>query len=114
MSVSRRLLKAATIGTIGLGTFASLRANEYDIGSIGIVRLGRAAVTVFLIGNHYQKHLYKANVTKGSPEYENLKSEAHKFGAEKLLELCCANKGVYIKVNSFYSFSFIIFFNSQY
>lgn len=102
--LSRRLLKTAAIGTIGLGTFASLRANEYDIGSIGIVRLGRAAVTVFLIGNYYQKHLYKANVVKGSSEYEILKSEAHKFGAQKLLELCCANKGVYIKVNRIFFF----------
>ncbi|XP_043476924.1 aarF domain-containing kinase 1 [Leptopilina heterotoma] len=98
MLLSRRLFKAAAIGTIGLGTFASLRANEYDIGSIGIVRLGRAAVTVFVIGNYYQKHLYKAKVLKGTEEYETLKSEAHKFGAQKLLELCCANKGVYIKV----------------
>ncbi|XP_033228067.1 aarF domain-containing protein kinase 1-like [Belonocnema kinseyi] len=101
MLISRRLLKTIAVGTVGLGTLASLRANEYDVGAIGIVRLGRAAVTVFQIGNHYQKHLYKANVPRGSPEYEALKSEAHKFGAQQLLELCCANKGVYIKVKIF-------------
>lgn len=94
----RRLLKAAAIGTIGLGTLASLRANEYNIGAIGIVRLSRAAFTVLEIGHHYKKELYNNNLDRTSAEYLQLKSNVHKFGAQKLLELCCANKGVYIKV----------------
>ncbi|XP_014477628.1 PREDICTED: uncharacterized aarF domain-containing protein kinase 1 isoform X1 [Dinoponera quadriceps] len=98
MFTSRRLFKAAAIGTVGLGTLASLRANEYDVGSIGIVRLGRAAITVFDIGRYYQKKLYRSKLDKLSAEYLQLKSDAHKYGAQKLLELCCANKGVYIKV----------------
>ncbi|XP_025158864.1 uncharacterized aarF domain-containing protein kinase 1 isoform X2 [Harpegnathos saltator] len=98
MFISRRLLKTVAIGTLGLGTLASLRANEYDIGAIGIVRLGRAAITVFEIGRHYQKELYNSKLDKVSAEYLQLKSNAHKYGAQKLLELCCANKGVYIKV----------------
>ncbi|XP_015439695.1 PREDICTED: uncharacterized aarF domain-containing protein kinase 1 [Dufourea novaeangliae] len=98
MFKSKRLLKTAAVGIIGFGTLASLRANEYDLGSIGIVRLGRAAATVFVIGRHYKNELYTSNLNKGSPEYESLKSKVHKYGAERLLELCCANKGVYIKV----------------
>ncbi|KAK2583727.1 hypothetical protein KPH14_009645 [Odynerus spinipes] len=94
----RRLLKSVTISAIGLGTWASLKANEYDIGSIGIVRLGRAAVTVFIIGNHYKNELYSSGLESASPEYVELKSRVHKYGAERLLELCCDNKGVYIKV----------------
>lgn len=98
MFTSRRLLKVIAIGTVGLGTLASLRVNEYDVGSIGIVRLGRAAVTVFEIGRYYQKELHSKELGKLSMEYLQLKSDAHKYGAQKLLELCCANKGVYIKV----------------
>lgn len=98
MFTSRRLFKAVVVGTVGLGTLASLRANEYDIGSIGIVRLGRAAVTVFNIGRHYKKELYSNKLDKSSAEYLQLKSNVHKYAAQKLLELCCANKGVYIKV----------------
>lgn len=98
MFTSRRLLKATAVGTIGLGTLASLRANEYDVGAIGIVRLGRAAATVFVIGSHYKKELYNSKLDKTSAEYLQLKSNVHKYGAQKLLEMCCANKGVYIKV----------------
>ncbi|KAK9306059.1 hypothetical protein QLX08_003121 [Tetragonisca angustula] len=98
MFISKKLLKGAALGIIGLGTLASLRANEYDLGSIGIVRLGRAAVTVFIIGRHYKNKLYDSNLTPNTQEYLDLKSEVHKYGAQKLLELCCANKGVYIKV----------------
>ncbi|XP_066587316.1 aarF domain-containing kinase 1-like [Prorops nasuta] len=98
MLLSRNILKTTTIGVLGLGTLASLRANDYDIGSIGIVRLGRAAITVFIIGSHYRNTLYKSNLDKTSSEYLELKSKVHTFGAEKLLNLCCTNKGVYIKV----------------
>lgn len=53
---------------------------------------------VFDIGTHYKTRLYSGKLNKESPEYAQLKSEVHLHGAEKLLELCCANKGVYIKV----------------
>ena len=98
MFISRRTVKIVGATAVGLGTFASLRANEYDIGSIGIVRLCRAGAAVFVIGSHYNQHLYSNGLDKKSKEYQIRKSEAHTFGAQKLLELCCANKGVYIKV----------------
>ncbi|KAJ8668117.1 hypothetical protein QAD02_009780 [Eretmocerus hayati] len=96
--LSKKTLKIITIATAGFGTFASLRANEYDIGAIGIVRLVRAASTVFVISSHYKKNLYDTNLDRDSKEYLEKKSEAHTFGAQRLLELCCSNKGVYIKV----------------
>lgn len=98
MLKSRKYLKLAVVGAAGVGTLMSLRANEYDVGSIGIVRLGRAAIAVFRISSNYQKALYSGKVDRKSPEYAEVKSKAHAYGAEKLLELCCANKGVYIKV----------------
>ncbi|XP_043274045.1 aarF domain-containing kinase 1 [Venturia canescens] len=98
MLKSQKFLKLGAAGAVGVGTFMSLRANEYDVGSIGIVRLGRAAIAVTLIGAYYKKMLYSSNVEKNTKEYAKVKSDAHSYGAEKLLELCCANKGVYIKV----------------
>nr|CAD7458716.1 unnamed protein product [Timema tahoe] len=65
---ARRLLKYGAVTGALLGTALSLKANQYSLDSIGVVRLGRAATTV------------------------------HKTAAEKLLALCCTNRGVYIKV----------------
>lgn len=76
-------MKYAVVGAVGIGTLASWRKNAYDIGSIGIVRLSRAAVAVFIIGSHYKKALYNGEITKSSPEYAEVKSKAHTFGAKK-------------------------------
>ncbi|RZB39466.1 putative aarF domain-containing protein kinase 1 [Asbolus verrucosus] len=92
------LLKYTVLGTAALGTAASLHGNQYQLDSIGIVRLTRAAVTVFQIGVIYKRDLYGKRLDKSSEEYKNLKSVCHKRSAEKLLDLCCTNKGVYIKV----------------
>lgn len=94
----RRIFKYALLGGAAVGTFASLQANQYQINSIGIVRLSRAAITVFKIGVIYRTELYNTNYDKKSEEYQQVKSRCHKRSAEKLLDLCCTNKGVYIKV----------------
>ncbi|XP_064212499.1 aarF domain-containing kinase 1 isoform X2 [Tribolium castaneum] len=93
-----RLLKYSLIGSAAIGTAVSLHGNQYQLNSIGIVRLSRAAVTVFQIGVIYKKDLYGKGLDKNSQEYKELKSICHKRSAEKLLELCCTNKGTYIKV----------------
>lgn len=94
----RRLVKYGLVGGAATGTLLSLRANDYQINSIGIVRLGRAAVTVFNIGLIYNRQLYSKSLVRGTKEYKKVKSQCHKIAAGKLLELCCINKGVYIKV----------------
>jgi aarF domain-containing kinase len=43
---SAQLLKYGIVTGVTLGTLASLKANQYNFDSIGVVRLGRAAVTV--------------------------------------------------------------------
>ncbi|CAH1173873.1 unnamed protein product [Phaedon cochleariae] len=93
-SVMKYSLAAGLIG----GTALSLRGNQYQLDSIGIVRLSRAASTVFQIGIIYKIDLYGQHLDKKSIEYTELKSVCHKRAAEKLLKLCCTNKGVYIKV----------------
>lgn len=94
----KRIIKYGVVGSVGLGTVLSLHSNNYDINSIGVVRLGRAALTVFDISLNYQRNLYSHKLDKASQEYADLKSICHKQAAEKLLNLCCTNKGVYIKV----------------
>jgi aarF domain-containing kinase len=43
---ARRLLKYGIVAGVTVGTLASLKANQYNFDSVGIVRLGRAAATV--------------------------------------------------------------------
>lgn len=94
----RRVLKYSIVCGGSIGTALSLRANDYDLNSVGIVRLSRAAITVYDIGRTYKKNLYAQDWDKNSDEYKTLKSKTHARAAEKLLELICTNKGVYIKV----------------
>ncbi|XP_075226609.1 aarF domain containing kinase 1 isoform X2 [Lycorma delicatula] len=97
----KRIFKIGFV-TTAFGTAAiSLKSNDYNLDSIGIFRFGRAALTVFDITLHYQKNLYSKKaqlLDHSSTEYQQLRSEVHKYSAERLLELCRTNKGVYIKV----------------
>lgn len=94
----RRVLKYSVLGTAVVGTAASLHANDYNLNSIGVVRLGRAALTVYDIGLTYKRKLYYREWDKESTEYKLTRTKVHLMGAEKLLQLICTNKGVYIKV----------------
>lgn len=98
VSKLRPFIKYSWVAGAAGGTILSLRGNQYQWDSIGIVRLSRAAVTVFKVGAIYKTELYGQQLDKKSIEYKELKSKCHKKSAEKLLELCCTNKGVYIKV----------------
>ncbi|XP_066157451.1 aarF domain-containing kinase 1-like isoform X1 [Euwallacea fornicatus] len=92
------IVKYTLIGGALGSTAFSLQRNQFEWNSIGIVRFSRAALTVFKIGSIYQYDLYSKGLDKKSVEYKELKSICHKRSAEKLLDLCCANRGVYIKV----------------
>lgn len=94
----RPIIKYSLAGGLVAGTVLSLRGNQYQWDSVGIVRLSRAAYTVLQIGVIYKKDLYGKGFDKKSIEYREQKSKCHKRSAEKLLDLCCTNKGVYIKV----------------
>ncbi|GJQ74816.1 hypothetical protein Trydic_g21653 [Trypoxylus dichotomus] len=94
----RKIVKYSIASAIVGGTVFSLHANQYQLDSIGIVRLSRAAYTVYKIGKVYKRELYGQNVDRDSPEYLKIKSRCHQQGAEELLKLCCLNKGVYVKV----------------
>lgn len=91
-------IKYAIFGGAATLTALSLRNNDYQLNSIGIVRLSRAAWTVFNISLIYKNELYALKLNKDSDEYRRIKSICHEKSAQKLLDLCCTNKGVFIKV----------------
>ncbi|XP_017772588.1 PREDICTED: uncharacterized aarF domain-containing protein kinase 1 [Nicrophorus vespilloides] len=93
-----RLLKYGSVVAASGSVLYALNNSNNTLDSIGVVRLGRAAFTVFKIGAIYKRNLYKHDLDKESTEYKDLKSYCHLQGAENLLDLCCKNKGVYIKV----------------
>lgn len=94
----RRIIKYSAIGGATIVTGFSLQSNAYDLNSLGIVRLTRAALTVYDIGMTYKTKLYYKEWDKTSPEYKAERNCAHTLAADKLLKLICTNKGVYIKV----------------
>lgn len=94
----RRVLLIGALGSGTVSTALSLRTNDYDLNSLGIVRLSRSACAVFDVALTYKRQLYYKEWDKTTPEYKAEKSRVHKIAAEKLLELICTNKGVYIKV----------------
>lgn len=95
----KRVVKYSLFGgvTIASGVVA-LKYSDADYNSFAIVRLTRTACTAVDIGRTYRSMLYSKEWDKSSEEYMQTKSQAHQIGAEKLLKLCKANKGVYIKV----------------
>lgn len=96
--VARYSLLAGIAGGSG-ATALSLYQNDGDVSALAVVRLSRAALTVADISRTYKQTLYFRDWDdKSSPEYRQCKSAAHTEAAQKLLALCCLNKGVYIKV----------------
>ncbi|GFS71610.1 aarF domain-containing protein kinase 1 [Nephila pilipes] len=92
----RRAVKwTVATSLVGL-TVASLHKNRWEVSTIGLLRFGRAAVTVGKIAVDYKLTLKGLDIK--SEEYTNLKSEVHFRSAKKLLDLCCKNGGAFIKV----------------
>ncbi|KAH6925363.1 hypothetical protein HPB50_004010 [Hyalomma asiaticum] len=92
----RRFLQVGALATGTGATYLALRNNQWDISNIGIVRFGRAATTVSRIACDYK--LATLGMDKNSEEYAKARSEVHQRSAERLLQLCCVNGGVFIKV----------------
>lgn len=94
-----RIIKYGFYGGVAVGgCVTALKFHDGDYNSLAIVRITRTACTAVDIGRTYQSLLYSKDWDRSSPEYLEVKKQAHQIGAEKLLDLCKANKGVYIKV----------------
>ncbi|XP_039993811.1 aarF domain-containing protein kinase 1 isoform X2 [Xiphias gladius] len=92
-----RLLKVSSLAT---AVFASsgfyLYNRQLDLNDLSIIRFGRAAATTAVISYDYLTAF--KHVKYGTEEYWALKSKVHRRSAERLLDLCCANRGTFIKV----------------
>ncbi|KAG0421252.1 hypothetical protein HPB47_002862 [Ixodes persulcatus] len=92
----RRTVQAGAVaGTIGV-TYLALQNNQWHVSNIGVVRFGRAAITVSRIAFDYK--LSTLGMAKDSEEYAQARSAAHLRSAQRLLRLCCVNGGAFIKV----------------
>lgn len=74
----------------------SLHNNGWDVQNLGLVRFGRAAVIVGTIAADYKISLRKCN--EDTDECKQKWSDVHTRSAERLLKLCSANGGAFIKV----------------
>ncbi|XP_028939737.1 uncharacterized aarF domain-containing protein kinase 1 isoform X5 [Antrostomus carolinensis] len=93
--MARRALKLASLVAASSGIY--LYGNKFlDPNDFGVVRVGRAIATTAVITYDYLTSL--RSVPYGSEEYDFLKSQVHLRSAERLRELCCANRGTFIKV----------------
>lgn len=98
MLTLRRVVRYGFIGGSVVGTGMSLHTNNYDISGIGIVRASRSGIALVEIAMIYQRELLFKDWDKSSKEYRDKRSIAHQKAADRLLKLCCLNRGVYIKV----------------
>ncbi|KAJ8411787.1 hypothetical protein AAFF_G00154250 [Aldrovandia affinis] len=92
-----RLLKVSSVATAVFTSSGFYLYNKHvDPSDISLIRFGRAAATTAVISYDYMSSL--RNVEHGTEEYWALKSKVHRRCAERLRDLCCANRGTFIKV----------------
>ncbi|KAM4690734.1 aarF domain-containing protein kinase 1 [Rhinophrynus dorsalis] len=90
-----RLASLASVALASSGVF--LYGSQYwDPSDFGVVRMGRAVLTTAVISCDYLTNLH--NIPPETPKYEEIKSQVHLRSAHRLLDLCCANRGTFIKV----------------
>jgi len=94
--IGKALLYGAGLTAGGAGLY-SFHKGGYDPDNVGAFRFGRAALVVGKIGLDYKKSLYSTSYPD-QDLYETAKVECHQRAADRLLDLCCANGGVFIKV----------------
>ncbi|XP_010643891.1 aarF domain-containing protein kinase 1 isoform X1 [Fukomys damarensis] len=96
--MARKALKLASWTSLALAASGSyLYSNKYlDPNDFGAVRVGRAVATTAAISYDYFTSL--RSIPYGSEEYLQLRSKVHLRSARRLCELCCANRGTFIKV----------------
>ncbi|CAG0881626.1 unnamed protein product [Cyprideis torosa] len=77
----------------------SKTANDWDATTLGFVRVARAAAAITSIALDYRLTIYSNHgLNVESPEYIAMRSNVHQRSADRLLDMCRRNGGVYIKV----------------
>nr|XP_033808649.1 aarF domain-containing protein kinase 1 isoform X4 [Geotrypetes seraphini] len=97
-TMARRTLKLTALAAAALATsgFHVYAMKYVDLNDFGVVRIGRAVLTTAAISYDYITSL--RSVPYGTQEYDDLKSQVHLRSAKRLQDLCCANRGTFIKV----------------
>ncbi|XP_034015519.1 aarF domain-containing protein kinase 1 [Thalassophryne amazonica] len=95
--MAAHLMKLSSLAT---AVFASsgiyLCSRHLDLNDLSVIRFGRAAAATAVISYDYLTAF--RDVEYGTEEYWTLRSEVHRRSAERLRELCCVNRGTFIKV----------------
>ncbi|XP_041828248.1 aarF domain-containing protein kinase 1 isoform X4 [Melanotaenia boesemani] len=95
--MAARLLKVSSLATAVLASSGFyLHSRQLDLNDLSVVRFGRAAAVTAVISYDYLTAF--KHVDYGTEEYWALKSKVHLRSAERLRDLCCANRGTFIKV----------------
>lgn len=89
-------IRYTAFGVAGLGGVLALTEREWNPRDIGIVRFGRAAMTAVKISVDYKFSL--RGYDDCSEPSMKAWSDCHRRSAERLLDLCCKNGGIFIKV----------------
>ncbi|XP_040266841.1 aarF domain-containing protein kinase 1 isoform X4 [Bufo bufo] len=94
----RRSIRLVSLVTAGLATSGGFiyGAHSWDPSDFGVVRIGRAVLTTAAITCDYLMTLRR--VPPATQEYDIIISQVHARSARRLLDLCCANRGTYIKL----------------
>lgn len=90
------IIRYTTLGVVGTGSLFALKENEWNPKDVGIVRFGRAFVTAANIAADYKFSL--RGYDDCSDPSMKAWSDCHRRSAERLLDLCCKNGGIFIKV----------------
>lgn len=92
--------KLSRVSSVSTALLASagfyLYMRQPDLNDLSVVRFGRAAVTTAAISYDYLTAF--KHVEHGTDQYFELRSKVHLRSAERLRDLCCANRGTFIKV----------------
>uniref|UniRef100_A0A3P8NUH8 AarF domain-containing protein kinase 1 n=1 Tax=Astatotilapia calliptera TaxID=8154 RepID=A0A3P8NUH8_ASTCA len=95
--MANRLLKVSSLATAVLASSGFyLYSSHLDLSDLSVIRFGRAVATTAVISYDYLTAF--RHVENGTDEYWHLKSKVHRRSAERLRDLCCANRGTFIKV----------------
>lgn len=92
-----RYIKYATLTSIGGISLGVLHFNDWDVSTFGAVRFGRTALAVGTIAVDYKWSLSGVK-SLSEEDQQPIWSAVHKRSANRLLNLCCKNGGVFIKV----------------
>ncbi|XP_029682702.1 aarF domain-containing protein kinase 1 isoform X1 [Takifugu rubripes] len=85
-------LAAAAVASCGI----YLHNRQLDLSDLSVIRFGRAAAATAFISYDYLTAF--KGVEYGTEDYVALRSKVHLRSAERLRDLCCANRGTFIKV----------------